>query len=83
MFIESTIYRFIIALILWFFSNPTPDVNNLIPTKWKPIKSDKFEYYFIKNGSVLYMDENLYSERAEFWRSLPIDFRRERIRDEL
>ncbi|KAF2902140.1 hypothetical protein ILUMI_04048 [Ignelater luminosus] len=63
--------------------NPTPDVSDLIPTKWEPIKTDKLEYYFIKNGTFLYMDENLYSERAKFWRSLPIDFRRERIRDEL
>ncbi|KAF2879713.1 hypothetical protein ILUMI_26463 [Ignelater luminosus] len=53
--------------------NPTPVVDAIIPSKWKPARSENLEYYFIKNVTHVQMKEKLYWDRFQFWNSLPIN----------
>ncbi|XP_033212485.1 venom carboxylesterase-6-like [Belonocnema kinseyi] len=60
---------------LWFnfanSGNPTPEISPQIPVKWKPVKTDSFEYLHIKNSNEVFMDENLWPKRIQFWKNLP------------
>lgn len=55
----------------FIFSNPTPEVSQDIPVKWKPVRTQALEYLHIGQDSIR-MSENLISERMKFWESLPI-----------
>jgi len=64
-------------------SIPTPKTNSLIPTKWQPLSKDTLSYYFIKNVNDIKMVDDVYSERAEFWKNLPIGKQERSVKDEL
>lgn len=53
------------------FSNPTPEVSEDIPIKWKPVRTQALEYLHIGQDNIR-MSENLISERMKFWESLPV-----------
>lgn len=65
-----------------FFRNPTPQINELITTKWTPIKTEKLEYLHI-DAETLEMKDALFEKRVEFWRSLPLEPKKKGIKDEL
>lgn len=48
--------------------NPTPTSEEL--EEWKAVKSANLEYYFINNFS--HMDEKLYWDRTQLWKSFPL-----------
>nr|WAJ59855.1 carboxylesterase [Apis mellifera] len=60
---------------LWYnfakFGNPTPEVSEDIPIKWKPVRTQALEYLHIGQDNIR-MSENLISERMKFWESLPV-----------
>lgn len=56
---------------IFIFSNPTPEVSQDIPVKWKPVRTQALEYLHIGQDNIR-MSENLISERMKFWESLPI-----------
>lgn len=41
------------------------------------------EYYYIGGPGNLRMDKGMFSKRAEFWRELPVHYRKNIVRDEL
>ncbi|KAK9870530.1 hypothetical protein WA026_008094 [Henosepilachna vigintioctopunctata] len=51
--------------------NPTPEIDDLISTEWKPIKSEKLEYYYI-DAKKQEMKDAMFEKRVKFWRSLPL-----------
>ncbi|KAF2887968.1 hypothetical protein ILUMI_18205, partial [Ignelater luminosus] len=53
--------------------NPTPTTDSLIQTKWEPT-DESVKYYFIKNENEIKMINNIYKEREEFWKELPIGY---------
>lgn len=55
----------------FIFSNPTPEVSEDIPIKWKPVRTQALEYLHIGQDNIR-MSENLISERMKFWESLPV-----------
>lgn len=58
------------------FSNPTPEVNELLSVKWEPVnsvdpKSDKpFEINYLQIDEEIIMKINPEPERIAFWRKL-------------
>lgn len=53
------------------FRNPTPKVTNLIPLKWKPVKTNNApEYLHIENSRKITMDHSLLRQRMTFWDSI-------------
>lgn len=70
-------------LVISFSRNPTPRKDETVPSIWRPVESEELEYYDIKNGEEATMDKGLFLERAKFWRSLPINSRRVRVKTEL
>ncbi|XP_045470486.1 venom carboxylesterase-6-like isoform X2 [Harmonia axyridis] len=62
--------------------NPTPVTDDLITTKWTPIKSENLEYLHI-DGNTLEMKDALFKERVKFWRSLPLEPKKVVVKDEL
>ncbi|KAF5288891.1 hypothetical protein FQA39_LY03770 [Lamprigera yunnana] len=63
------------------YKNPTPTINYLIHSKWEPVKSEIFEYYYIGGG--VHPAKGLLLERSKFWRSLPIHCNSQYEKDEL
>ncbi|KAK5640862.1 hypothetical protein RI129_009409 [Pyrocoelia pectoralis] len=63
------------------YGDPTPSSNSSV--KWRPAEKGRENYYYIKSGSEVEVDEGLFVQRAEFWRSLGLDSRRKDIRDNL
>ncbi|XP_014603712.1 PREDICTED: venom carboxylesterase-6 [Polistes canadensis] len=59
---------------LWFnfakTGNPTPEITNIITEKWKPVRTEALEYYYI-NNTKLSMSRDLHPKRREFWDNLP------------
>ncbi|XP_011864448.1 PREDICTED: esterase E4 [Vollenhovia emeryi] len=60
---------------LWYnfanSGNPTPKVTNIVPLKWKPVKTDDaLEYLRIESSTKIAMDHNLLWQRMTFWDSL-------------
>lgn len=53
--------------------------------EWNPATGEEMEYYFISTANESRMQKGLYSERAKFWRSLPLTYTRNKatIKDEL
>lgn len=72
-----------LTILFYRFRNPNPSENIQNVDKWEPVRSEKLEYYNIKNYDTMKMEENLYEDRVKFWRSLPTDPERTKIRDEL
>lgn len=65
-------------------SDPTPELNELIQSKWTPTTSSKMEYYFLHEPHKSEMREGLYLERVKFLKGLPLDSRlTEIVKDEL
>ncbi|CAK9831367.1 Venom carboxylesterase-6 [Anthophora retusa] len=60
---------------LWYnfasTGNPTPEVSEQIPVKWKPVRTESLEYLHIGQDNIR-MSENLNPERMNFWKRLPI-----------
>lgn len=48
--------------------DPTPKTDAIISTRWKPVKTEKLEYYNIGGG--VHTASNVYSERVKFWTKL-------------
>ncbi|KAI7815485.1 carboxylesterase, partial [Rhyzopertha dominica] len=64
--------------------DPTPELNELIQSKWTPTSSSKMEYYFLHEPDKSEMREGLYLERVKFLKGLPLDPRlTEIVKDEL
>ncbi|KAK5647002.1 hypothetical protein RI129_005466 [Pyrocoelia pectoralis] len=65
------------------FGDPTPELNNVIHTKWESVKSkEDFEYYYIGGGGV-HAAKSLLPKRTHFWRSLQIKWNTMCAKDEL
>ncbi|KAK4880588.1 hypothetical protein RN001_008734 [Aquatica leii] len=64
------------------YGNPTPPGSS-VPFTWEPVVQGKENYLFIKKNGEAKIEEKMLSERSAFWKSLFVDSRRERIRDEL
>lgn len=60
---------------LWYnfasTGNPTPEVSEQIPVKWKPVRTESLEYLHIGQDNIR-MSENLNPDRMNFWKRLPI-----------
>ncbi|XP_076754354.1 carboxylic ester hydrolase [Xylocopa sonorina] len=60
---------------LWYnfakSGNPTPEVSEETPVKWKPVRTEDLEYLHI-GQSKIWMSANLFKDRINFWKSLPI-----------
>ncbi|XP_071875787.1 carboxylic ester hydrolase [Bombus fervidus] len=60
---------------LWYnfanSGNPTPEVSEQIPIKWKPVRTQNLEYLHIGQDDIR-MSENLLQERLDFWENLPV-----------
>ncbi|XP_043595454.1 venom carboxylesterase-6-like [Bombus pyrosoma] len=60
---------------LWYnfanSGNPTPEVSEKIPIKWKPVRTQNLEYLHIGQDDIR-MSENLLQERIDFWQTLPV-----------
>ncbi|XP_077262131.1 carboxylic ester hydrolase [Temnothorax americanus] len=57
---------------LWYnfanSGNPTPKVTNVVPLKWKPVKTEEApEYLRIKSSTKIAMDHSLLLKRMLFW----------------
>lgn len=60
---------------LWYnfanSGNPTPKVTNVVPLKWKPVKTNNApEYLRIEDSKKITMNHSLLSQRMTFWDSL-------------
>ena len=67
--------------------NPTPEVSEAVPVKWKPVRTQALEYLHIGQDEIR-MSENLNPKRLNFWERLPIrpdldDSERHQRKDEL
>lgn len=67
--------------------NPTPEVSEQIPIKWKPVRTQSLEYLHIGQDQ-LKMAENLNADRMNFWERLSIrpdleESERQQQKDEL
>ncbi|KAL3288036.1 hypothetical protein HHI36_002488, partial [Cryptolaemus montrouzieri] len=62
--------------------NPTPTIDNVVKTKWEPVKTDKLEYYHI-DSDVQEMRAPLYKERVAFWRRVALQPKKNLVREEL
>ncbi|XP_076548202.1 carboxylic ester hydrolase [Osmia lignaria lignaria] len=51
--------------------NPTPEVTEEVPVKWKPVRTKDLEYLRIGNNGIE-MSKNLNPDRMSFWERLPI-----------
>lgn len=52
-------------LIDYFYSDPTPTVNDLLPIKWEPITEENLYYY--KLDSNVSLGSRPFSKRMAFW----------------
>ncbi|KAK5646892.1 hypothetical protein RI129_005356 [Pyrocoelia pectoralis] len=51
--------------------NPTPHLNSLITNAWKPVKSDKFNYFSIMGPNEIKTKTTFHEERYNFWKMVP------------
>lgn len=72
--------RYIIDLII-LIRNPTPEKTPEIPVKWKPVGTSKLEYLHIGSSKDVYMAENLFPDRVNFWASIPHSGNIELVKD--
>ncbi|KAF5307862.1 hypothetical protein FQR65_LT06594 [Abscondita terminalis] len=63
------------------YRNPTPVVDYMLHSKWEPVQSEKFEYYYIGGG--VHLANGLLWERTKFWRNLAIRWHTKCVKDEL
>ncbi|KAK0176050.1 hypothetical protein PV328_000227 [Microctonus aethiopoides] len=60
---------------LWFnfakTGNPTPVVDEQLPIKWKPVRTNALEYLHIEYPQNISMSKYLLKERMDFWASIP------------
>lgn len=74
---SNNIIKFEIGQLIFFFGssiryrNPTPERTPEVPVKWKPVRTSKLEYLHIGNSKNLRMDDELFTDRVNFWSSIP------------
>lgn len=55
---------------MYFFRNPTPEITDDTPAKWKPVHTPALEYLNIAGPKEVHMSSNLFPERVKFWSNL-------------
>lgn len=76
---DEIVTNFLTDLWTNFATNGKPS------NEWSPATGEIMEYYYIDTPDKSKMQKGLYSERAKFWRSLPLNYKRNTytVKDEL
>lgn len=51
---------------IFFFSNPTPEITELLPVRWDPIVKTS-PYYYMNIHSELKLEKRPFHDRMAFW----------------